>query len=62
MGSLGTLVTQIQGLSGSAQDISHLNTILKQADESLHSESAHLSSFLDQLDPAKHSLGYLYIL
>lgn len=62
MGSLENLVTQIQGLSGSVDDITHLHVVLKQADESLHSDVAQLSSLLDQLDPAKHSLGFLYIL
>lgn len=62
MGSLENLVTQIQGLSGSVEDIAHLHTILKQADDSLQLESTLLNSLLDQVDPAKHSLGYLYIL
>lgn len=62
MGSLENLVTQIQGLSGSVEDIAHLHNILKLADESLHSEPSMLSAVLDQVDPAKHSLGYLYIL
>ncbi|KAI4388749.1 hypothetical protein MLD38_001053 [Melastoma candidum] len=62
--SLENLVTQIQALSGSVEDIAHLHTILKTADESLHStgEPALLVSFLDQVDPCNHSLGYLFIL
>lgn len=62
MDSVEALVTQIQGLSSSAGDLSRLHVILKQADESLHSESTRLLPALDQLDPSKHSLGFLYIL
>ncbi|GMN42689.1 hypothetical protein TIFTF001_011903 [Ficus carica] len=62
MDSVEALVTQIQGLSSSAGDVSRLHVILKQADESLHSESTRLLPALDQLDPSKHSLGFLYIL
>ncbi|KAM2618063.1 hypothetical protein TB1_034393 [Malus domestica] len=40
----------------------HLHALLKQAHESLYIESTRLLPVLDQLDPAKHSLGYLYIL
>ncbi|KAE8718192.1 COP9 signalosome complex subunit 3 [Hibiscus syriacus] len=56
------LVTQIQGLSGTDSDVLSLQNLLKQADDSLHAESTRLLPFLDQLDPAKHSLGYLYFL
>ncbi|GMI76826.1 FUSCA 11, COP9 SIGNALOSOME SUBUNIT 3, CONSTITUTIVE PHOTOMORPHOGENIC 13 [Hibiscus trionum] len=56
------LVTQIQGLSGTASDVLSLQNLLKQADDSLHAESTRLPLFLDQLDPSKHSLGYLYFL
>ncbi|KAK9039603.1 hypothetical protein V6N11_014799 [Hibiscus sabdariffa] len=56
------LVTQIQGLSGTASDVLSLQNLLKQADDSLHAESTRLPPFLDQLDPSKHSLGYLYFL
>ncbi|KAM1111811.1 hypothetical protein ACFX2B_044142 [Malus domestica] len=56
-----SLVTNIQGLSSSG-DISHLHVLLKQAQESLYAESTRLLPVLDQLDPATHSLGYLYIL
>ncbi|XP_062105512.1 COP9 signalosome complex subunit 3 [Humulus lupulus] len=62
MDSVEAVVTQIQGLSSSAGDLSRLHTILKQAEDSLHSESARLFPALDQLDPSKHSLGFLYIL
>ncbi|GMY13149.1 COP9 signalosome complex subunit 3 [Fagus crenata] len=62
MGSLEGLVIQIQGLSSSAGDISRLHVTLKQAEESLRSESTRLYPILNQLDPSNHSLGYLYIL
>ncbi|RXH89285.1 hypothetical protein DVH24_031642 [Malus domestica] len=61
MEAMQSLVTNIQGLSSSG-DISHLHVLLKQAQESLYSESTRLLPVLDQLDPATHSLGYLYIL
>jgi hypothetical protein len=39
MGSLEALVAQIQGLSSSARDISRLHVILKQAEDSVVSNS-----------------------
>jgi COP9 signalosome complex subunit 3 len=57
-----SLVTQIQGLSGTPLDVDHLNSLLKQADGFLRTESTRLAPLLAQLDPSKHSLGYLYIL
>ncbi|XVF13944.1 hypothetical protein REPUB_Repub09cG0013500 [Reevesia pubescens] len=62
MNSVEGLVTQIQGLSSTAFDVLMLQNLLKQADDSLHAESIRLLPFLDQLDPSKHSLGYLYFL
>ncbi|XP_060672523.1 COP9 signalosome complex subunit 3 isoform X2 [Ziziphus jujuba] len=62
MDSVQALITQIQGLSSSAGDVSRLHSNLKQAEETIFSESARLFSALDQLDPSIHSLGYLYIL
>ncbi|KAK9288853.1 hypothetical protein L1049_017319 [Liquidambar formosana] len=62
MDSVEAVVAQIQGLSSNGADIQHLHNQLKQAEERLHAQSTRLSSFLDQLDPSKHSLGYLYIL
>ncbi|KAG8634931.1 COP9 signalosome complex subunit 3 [Manihot esculenta] len=62
MNPIESVVTQIQGLSSSATDVSVLNTYLKQAEESLYTESTRLLPFLDHLDPSIHSLGYLYIL
>ncbi|XP_048433720.1 COP9 signalosome complex subunit 3-like [Pyrus x bretschneideri] len=61
MEAIQSLVMNIQGLSSSG-DISHLHVLLKQAQESLYAESTRLLPVLDQLDPATHSLGYLYIL
>lgn len=61
MDAVQALVTQIQGLSSSTGDISRLHIILKQAEETLHAESARFFPALDQLDPSIHSLGYLYI-
>ncbi|KAK7316115.1 hypothetical protein VNO77_34842 [Canavalia gladiata] len=62
MDPLEALLAQIQGLSSTPSDISRLHTILKQADDSLRSESTRLSPLLTQLDPSLHSLGFLYIL
>ncbi|KAB2011719.1 hypothetical protein ES319_D09G039800v1 [Gossypium barbadense] len=62
MNSVEGLVNQIQGLSTTASDVLSLQKLLKQADDSLHAESTRLLPFLDQLDPSKHSLGYLYFL
>ncbi|XP_057491097.1 COP9 signalosome complex subunit 3-like isoform X2 [Actinidia eriantha] len=60
--SVESVVTQIQGLSSSADDVAHLHGLLKQSEELLQSESTRLAPFLAELDPFKHSLGYLYIL
>ncbi|KAJ4961485.1 hypothetical protein NE237_021395 [Protea cynaroides] len=62
MESIEPLIAHIQGLSSSVDDISHLHNLLKQSEESLQSQAAGLAPFLEQLDPSKHSLGYLYIL
>lgn len=62
MDALDQLVTQVQALSGSEQDVAHLSTVLKQADELLHTHALRLGYALAALNPAKHSLGYLYLL
>ncbi|GLT43379.1 hypothetical protein SLA2020_173310 [Shorea laevis] len=62
MNQVESVVAQIQGLSSSVSDVSALQNYLKQVDEVLHAESTRLMPFLDQLDPSKHSLGYLYFL
>ncbi|KAH9743632.1 COP9 signalosome complex subunit 3 [Citrus sinensis] len=56
MQSIENLVTQIQGLSSNASDITALKDYLKAGEDLLRSESTRLLSFLDQLDPSKHSL------
>ncbi|XP_006659069.2 COP9 signalosome complex subunit 3 [Oryza brachyantha] len=63
MESVETLVAHIQGLSGSADELAHLHTLLRQADgEPLRAHSAGLLPFLAQLHPQAHSLGFLYLL
>uniref|UniRef100_A0A2P2KLU8 26S proteasome regulatory subunit S3 n=1 Tax=Rhizophora mucronata TaxID=61149 RepID=A0A2P2KLU8_RHIMU len=62
MNTAESLVTQIQGLSGSASDISALHDCLKQAEDSLRNDALRLVPLLNHLDPALHSLGYLYFL
>ncbi|KAM0022694.1 hypothetical protein Hdeb2414_s0023g00631411 [Helianthus debilis subsp. tardiflorus] len=60
--SVDSLVTEIQGLSGSPQDVSHLNNLLKQSEDVIRSQAATFAPCLTRLDPAVHSLGYLYVL
>lgn len=55
-------MVKIQGLSGNASDLSQLHALLKQSEEFLFSDTSRLAPLLAELDPAKHSLGYLYIL
>lgn len=62
MDALDQLVAQVQALSGSEQDVVHLSSMLKQADDLLHAHALRLGYALTALDPAKHSLGYLYLL
>lgn len=62
MESLEALVAHIQALSGSSDEVSHLHSLLKQAEDSLQSQASRLPLFLEQMDPSKHSLGYLYFL
>ncbi|CAK9204856.1 unnamed protein product [Sphagnum troendelagicum] len=61
MDSLDALVAQVQGFSGT-DDLLHLFSLLKQSDELLHTHAPRLQYALSSLDPAKHSLGYLYLL
>ncbi|EFJ33217.1 hypothetical protein SELMODRAFT_439255 [Selaginella moellendorffii] len=56
------LVTQVQGLSGSADDLGQLLVLLRQNDDAMRSQGARLQPALHALDPAKHSLGFLFIL
>ncbi|WZY94195.1 hypothetical protein YC2023_066524 [Brassica napus] len=60
MSSTGNLITSIQGLSASSGDLSALHRILKGAEETLLADSDLELSTLEQLEPSKHSLGYLY--
>lgn len=62
MESIEALVAHILGLSGSNSEISQLHTLLKQSEDALQSTAPQLGQFLEQLDPTKHSLGYLYLL
>ncbi|VVB14438.1 unnamed protein product [Arabis nemorensis] len=62
MNSVEAVIASIQGLSASSGDLSALHDLLKGAEESLRADSDVKLSTLEQLDPSKHSLGYLYIL
>lgn len=62
MDTLDSLVAQVQGFSGSSDDLSHLLTVLKQCEEVILKQTCRLHLALTQLDPTKHSLGYLYLL
>ncbi|KAL7135906.1 hypothetical protein ABFS83_11G129700 [Erythranthe nasuta] len=62
MSSAESLLAQIQGLSSSIADLTHLRNYLKQSDDLLRTESTRLVPLLNELDPSIHSLGYLYIL
>ncbi|KAJ0973087.1 hypothetical protein J5N97_021046 [Dioscorea zingiberensis] len=62
MESVEAVVAHIQGLSGSSDEVAHLHSLLKQSEDYLTSQAARLAPFLDQLDPIKHSLGYLFLL
>ncbi|KAK1410046.1 hypothetical protein QVD17_36587 [Tagetes erecta] len=60
--SVDSLVTEIQGLSGSSQDLANLNNLLKQSEDVIRSQASTFASCLTRLDPSIHSLGYLYVL
>ncbi|KAK1270380.1 COP9 signalosome complex subunit 3 [Acorus gramineus] len=60
--SIEALVAHVQALSGTLEDLNHLHSLLKQREDSLHSQASQLLPFFEQLDPFKHSLGYLYLL
>ncbi|CAL0317392.1 unnamed protein product [Lupinus luteus] len=63
MDPLDALITQIQVLSTSPSDFSHLHALLKHASNLiLRFDSHRLSSLLSHLHPSLHSLGFLYIL
>ncbi|KAH7289854.1 hypothetical protein KP509_30G021500 [Ceratopteris richardii] len=61
--SLDNLVAQVQGLSGCTEDLAHLASILKQSEEAISAKGApRLHIAISLLDPAVHSLGYLFFL
>lgn len=62
--SLQTVITQIQGLSGSESDLDSLITHLKhsQIDILLKANAGAIYEGLQTLDMQAHSLGYLYLL
>jgi len=62
MDSMDAMLAQVQGFSATNDDLTHLQGLLKQNEEALREQGSRLSSLLTQLDPAKHSLGYLYVL
>lgn len=62
MDSMDAMLTQVQGFSATNDDLTHLQGLLKQNEEALREQGSRLSSLFTQLDPAKHSLGYLYVL
>ncbi|PKA65925.1 COP9 signalosome complex subunit 3 [Apostasia shenzhenica] len=62
MDTVEALTAHIQGLSGNFEEIAHLHPLLKLSEELLRMQASRLAPFLDLLDPAKHSLGYLYLL
>lgn len=62
MDSMDAMLAQVQGFSATNDDLTHLHGLLKQNEEALREQGSRLSSVLTQLDPAKHSLGYLYVL
>ncbi|KAG0467860.1 hypothetical protein HPP92_017188 [Vanilla planifolia] len=62
METVEALVAHIQGLSGNPDEVSHLHSLLKQSEETLRLQVSRLAPFIKELDPAIHSLGYLYLL
>ncbi|KAL9258414.1 COP9 signalosome complex subunit 3-like protein [Drosera capensis] len=62
METLETTTAQIQALLRTKSDATHLNNLLKKSEDSIRLRSASLKPHMDQLDPATHSLGYLYYL
>eukprot|EP00897_Mesotaenium_endlicherianum_P004396 jgi/Mesen1/3985/ME000210S03225 len=62
MGSLETLLTQVQALSGTTEDLVQLQGLLKQTEDTFSKSPSQLNDFLGALDPARHSLAWLYVL
>jgi COP9 signalosome complex subunit 3 len=59
---LNKLITTIQGLSDTDNDLKQLKTLLNKYEEVLVKNSNLLEEALNTLDPNRHSLGWLYIL
>ena len=62
MESLDTFVPQVQGLSSTKHELERLCHILNKSEDILCKQTARLTTVLAALDPAIHSLGYLYAL
>ncbi|CAI5966700.1 unnamed protein product [Closterium sp. NIES-64] len=62
MEALEKVVTQAQGLSGSASDLAHLLEVLRGAEDALAKHAPQLDTLLASLDPALHSLAFLFFL
>ncbi|RZC70037.1 hypothetical protein C5167_033156 [Papaver somniferum] len=60
MESIEALVANIIGLSDGKT--TQLHTLLKQSEDSIQNMASQLGQSFDQLDPEKHSLGYLFLL
>lgn len=56
------IVNSIIALSDSASDLASLLNQLKASDAALQSNYGQLSAALQSLDPARHSLGIVFIL
>ena len=60
--ALDKIVSQIKSLSGDESKLTQLADILAKEEGDLDRHNAHLVAALGALDPAQHSLGYLYLL
>jgi hypothetical protein len=60
---MNQLVVQIQALSGSnVEDLKQLKTLLSKNDEQLAKNCDKLDEYLNILDPATQSLGFMFFL
>ncbi|CAI5522677.1 unnamed protein product [Closterium sp. Naga37s-1] len=57
-----TVLPKAQGLSGSASDLAHLLEVLRGAEDALAKHAPQLDTLLASLDPALHSLAFLFFL
>lgn len=60
--NLQQLVQAIKDISSRSQDLNQLLQQLKVSEETLKNQRPHLLNALSELDPARHSLGYLFLL